>query len=137
MNELIRADGNGAITAASPARVPVNPATVYLASLAPGSRPTMRRALKVIAGVLTQGDDVHIEAMPWHRIRYEHAATVRSELAARYAYSTVNRQLSALRGVLKAAWRLGLMSAEEYRRAADVQRVTGERVVAGRAVESG
>ncbi len=97
----------------------------------------MRRALKVIAGVLTQGDDVHIEAMPWHRIRYEHAATVRSELAARYAYSTVNRQLSALRGVLKAAWRLGLMSAEEYRRAADVQRVTGERVVAGRAVESG
>lgn len=137
MNELIKTGGGGAIAVAGESTVTVNPAAVYLASLAPGSRPTMRRALEVIAGVLTQGAVHDVDAVPWHRIRFEHAAAVRSELAARYAFSTVNRQLSALRGVLKAAWRLGLMSAEEYRRAADVQRVTGERVVAGRAVEAG
>ena len=38
---------------------PENPSLVYLASLAPGSRRTMRQALDVIADILTMGECDH------------------------------------------------------------------------------
>src|SRR5262245_33969363 len=106
------------------APVPVpdrSPARVYLARLAPGSRPTMRQALAAIAGLLAPGAPV--EAVPWHRLRYPHTQAVRAALAARYAPATANKMLAALRGVLAAARRLGRLSADDYVAATDVARV--------------
>ncbi|MGH3640359.1 MAG: hypothetical protein ACRDUX_15180, partial [Mycobacterium sp.] len=54
-----------------------HPVAVYLARLAPGSRRTMRQALDVVAGLLTDG---HTDAisLPWAQLRYEHTQAVRA-----------------------------------------------------------
>lgn len=101
-----------------------HPALVYLAGLAPGSRRAMRNALNVIAEIASGGMCDHI-TMPWHKLRYEHAAAIRARLAERYSHRSVNQQLSALRQVLKQCWRLGYVDAEAYQRAADVANVKG------------
>ncbi len=118
-------------------QVDQRPSAVYLAGLARSSRRTMGQALNAMAMVLSQETDstavCHMD-VPWHLLRFQHTAALRSHLAERYSFSTANKMLSALRGVLKAAWRLGLMSAEDYQAAAAVPNVKGERAPAGRAL---
>lgn len=113
-----------------------NPALVYLASLAAGSRPTMRQALDVIARTLT-GGAVDAPGLSWSALRYQHTQAIRTALAERYAPATANRMLSALRSVLREAWRLGLMPAEDFHRAADLKPVTGSTLPAGRGLSPG
>ncbi len=110
-----------------------HPAAVYLARLAPGSRRTMRGALDTVASILTSGAADAL-TLPWHLLRYQHTAAVRAALAERYAPATANKTLAALRGVLLEAWRLGLIPADEYHRAADLPAVRGSTLPSGRAL---
>lgn len=112
-----------------------HPAAVYLATLAKSSRRPMGQALDVIAGLLTGHADRW--ACNWGAVRFQHVALVQSQLAEAYAPATTNRFLSALRGTLKAAWRLGLMSAEDYHKASSARGIRGETLPAGRDLESG
>jgi site-specific recombinase XerD len=73
--------------------------------------------------------------LPWPRLRYEHTSAVRAALVTRYAPATVNQALAALRGVLREAARLGLLSAEDLARACDLKPAKGSRLPAGRALE--
>jgi len=59
------------------------------------------------------------------------------QLMEHYKPATVNRMLCALRGVLKAAWRLGKVSRVDYQRAADVAIVTGSTLAAGHELTPG
>jgi site-specific recombinase XerD len=113
-----------------------HPALVYLAALAPGSRRTMRQSLDVVAAMLTGGRADH-QTLPWHLLRYQHTAAVRAALAEQYKPATANKVLAALRGTLKAAWRLELVEAEAYHRAADVVAVRGSSAPAGRELTPG
>lgn len=83
-----------------------NPATVYLARLAPGSRRTMRGALATVAAICVPDADPvpDPETFPWHAFRAEHAKAVRAALAERFKYTTANKTLSALRGVRRGSW---------------------------------
>lgn len=115
-----------------------NPARVYLAGLAAGSVRTMTTALTTIADVVSPG--AGLDDVPWGALRYEHVKAIRARLVEKgMAAPTVNKHLSALRQVIKTAWRLGQCSAEEYLRAVDVPNVTGEGVdqAAGRALSAG
>ncbi len=114
-----------------------HPVAAYLAGLSKRSRRTMRSALDTIAGMATDGA-ADAEAFPWHKLRFEHTAALRSALAERYQnVNTANLHLAALRGVLKACWRLGLMDGETYHRAVDVPAVKGSALPKGRSLGAG
>ncbi len=113
-----------------------HPVAVYLARLAPGSRRSQRAALETMAGILTTGR-LGIDELPWHRLGYQHTQALRAALAERFSPATANRHLAALRGVLREAWRLGLMSAEDLQRSIDLPAVRGERLPRGRALSRG
>ena len=74
------------------------------------------------------------ESLPWAGLRYQHTQAVRAKLAETRAPAGVNKILAAVRGVLREAWRLGLMDAETYERAADIKSVRGEQLPRGRAL---
>jgi site-specific recombinase XerD len=120
----------------SGARLDENPAAVYLARLTSDTgRRTQRQALDVMAGLVSGNADCL--AFRWQSLRYQHTAVIRAQLIGKYAPATCNKFMSALRGVLKESWRLGLMSAEEYQRAADLASVTGSTIPAGRELTPG
>ena len=125
------------MTVVDDGRIDQNPAVVYLLTLAPGSRPALQNGLQTIAQLLTGNEAVNFTDIPWAGLRFQHTTAVRSQLAERYAHTTANKMLSALRGVLKAAWQLGQMSAEDYHKAVSVKSVPGESLPAGRAIKSG
>jgi integrase len=111
-----------------------NPALVYLASLGPSSRRTMRGALDVMAR-LVSGGAATAETLPWHTLRRQHTAAIRAALANRYGVRTANRMLAALRGVLREAAELGLIDAESFQRASRIKTIRGKPAPAGRALE--
>lgn len=113
-----------------------HPARVYLASLAPGSRPAMKGSLQVAAELLTVGRCTW-ETMPWHLLRVQHTQALRAALADRYAAATANKMLAAVRGVLRAAWELGQLDTDAYQRAISVRAVRGETVPRGRSISKG
>jgi integrase len=110
-----------------------HPAAVYLARLAPGSRRTMASSLELLAGLLTSYKR-NMQTLDWGALRYQHTAALRSLLAELYAPATANKILAALRGVLREAWRLGQMTAEEFQRASDLPSVRGTAPPRGRAL---
>lgn len=112
-----------------------NPAAVYLAGLSQGSRRTMRGALNNVAELLT-GGQCDALTIDWSKLRFQHVALVRSELLENYAASTVNKHLSAIRGTLKAAYRLRQISGDAYRRAIDVESVKVTTEATGRMLSS-
>ncbi|MEM1451102.1 MAG: tyrosine-type recombinase/integrase [Planctomycetota bacterium] len=109
-----------------------HPVAVYLASLSASGRRTMAQALGHCAGLLS-GGAADAESLDWSRVRYQHVAALRTLLVEEgKRAATVNKELCAVRRVLRECWRLGLMTAEDYHRCADVEGVKARTVPKGR-----
>ena len=118
-----------------PTRVNEHPAGAYLISTQTRmSRSTALSALKTVARLLGEDD---IKSTPWHLIRYHQMNVVRGILAEHYAPATANKILSIVRGVLRQAWKLEMMTTDEYERAVAVPAIPGSRLPAGRALDPG
>ncbi len=124
-----------AAVARRPEDHPTDPVAVYLAGLAPSGRVTVARRLVAVARLL----GIPPEQVPWGELRAQHLIIIRARLldGGRLAPATVNLTLAALRGVARAAWRLGLLSAEELAQIRDVPPARGTRLPAGRAATGG
>lgn len=126
-----------ALATAAPLPAVSNPAAVFLARLSAGSRRTMGQALRTVAAIVA-GEGADPLAVPWHALGYGHAQAIRAAVVARYSSpASANKHLAALRGVLREAWRLGLMSEEARKRASDFALVRGSRTLRGRALSAG
>ena len=110
-----------------------DPYRSYLESLSSAeSRRTMRGCLDRIARLQTGDPDTTGAGQPWHLLRYQHTAAIRATMINQgWSAAHINKHLVALRRVLKEAWRLGNMTADEYQQATDLQAVTGHRLPAG------
>lgn len=133
-NHSLQAYEAGAALAVQP--VATSPALVYLSTLgSEGSRRVMGGHLERIARKASGG--AHgLRSFPWHMLRHEHTNAIRAELAAGYAPSTATGALAALRGTLRAAYRLELMTLEDMTRAVDLAPVKGDRPAVGRYIEA-
>lgn len=112
---LVHQPLGGAVVARSFSEHPV---VVYLAQLtSEDSVPAMKSSLGKIAALVDARATA--ESLPWHQLRFQHTQAIRAALVRSYGPRTVNRMLSALRGVMKAAWQLGQITTDDYRRAMD------------------
>jgi site-specific recombinase XerD len=116
--------------AGPPAKRSISPAEVYIQSLtSPASRRVQRSALGTVAGFF---GDHPLELTPWQQIEYRHMVKIRAVLAEHYAPATANRLLTAVRGVMKTCWRMGLISQAHYEQVRDTDPVRGSRTQKGR-----
>ncbi|MGW2150735.1 hypothetical protein ACWCOT_40945, partial [Nonomuraea bangladeshensis] len=110
----------GAVAVVAPAR---DPYLLYLGRLGSAdSRRGMRICLDHITRMLTGDplDDATVtgQGQPWHHLRYEHTAWIREQIDQMdWSPAYRNKHLAALRGVLKEAWKLGLLSTDDHQRA--------------------
>ena len=119
-----------------PIPLTLHPAAVYLSGLGEGSRRTIRYSLNTIASLLTNGD-CDADTLDWSQLRYPHTAAVRVALIDHFAPVTANKMLSALRRVLKEAYRLGLMEASDYQKAVDFPNIQAQGQLKGRSLDTG
>lgn len=113
-----------------------NIATTYLSRWPKSSDTysTMRAALDSVARALDGKDAL---SFPWEETRYDSARVVPARLAEMgLKPRSINKVLSALRGVLETAWRMGMISETEYRRI-EIPNVRGKGLPTGRALDTG
>ena len=115
------------------------PAAVYLVSKDSSvGRRGLQRSLDRAAEILTDGRTKSAFAVDWSAVRYQHVAALRAALRKQNAKpATINHVLSAIRGTIKEAWRLGLIDSDTYTRAVDVRNVSRSQLPTGRHVDAG
>ncbi|MBA7567429.1 Tyrosine recombinase XerC [subsurface metagenome] len=118
------------------------PVAAYLANLSEGSRRGQLTALRAAIAAVTDRETIEVDtsevaAWNWSSMSAAHVGAIRSKLENRHSPAYGNKILSAVAGVLKAYWRLGLLSRDDYARAIDVPRIRGESLPAGRDISAG
>ena len=91
----------------------------------------MLSSLNTIARLLTGADAMTLD---WSQLRYQHTAAIRTALSQKLAATTVNKMLVALRRVLLEAYRLDLMDANDYTKAAALKSLQVTPQLRGRAL---
>ncbi|PCH58858.1 MAG: hypothetical protein COC14_00045 [Burkholderiaceae bacterium] len=107
-----------------------NPVDTYLAGK---SNETRRKVISHMNKVAVLYDYPDYQQTPWGSIRYEHVQTLIGVLQQqRYAHTSINAVLSAIRGTVRAAMGMTLMTADDYQRIMLVKMVSGVRLPTGR-----
>ena len=106
----------------------------FLASrVSPRTKTTMRAGLDRVGRLL----GTPAEAIPWHELRFEHTDALRAALlneGSGYGRATVLVTLAALKGVLRQAFRMRLMTADDFANATTWDKLPPDNSLSGREV---
>ncbi len=112
-----------------------NPARVYLAGLAKSGR---RSVVTQLRGVAKMVGAASIDQVPWHLLKHEHVVAIRTKaLETGKSPATVNLMLAGIRGAVRTAWNMNLISAEDLARIEAVKGVKATTEPRGRRITSG
>lgn len=99
------------------------------------SRRAMRTGLCVVGSLLLQRPVLNPSEVQWHQLRYTHLQELRARMFDKYAPTSVNLYLQAVRGVIRECERLELISPKDAKNLADVTLLKADHKGAGRALE--
>ena len=112
-----------------------NPARVFLAGLAKSGRRTVDAQLRGVAKMV--GAD-SIDSVPWHLLKHEHVVAIKTKaLELGKSPATVNLMLAGIRGAVRTAWNMKLISGEDLARIESVKGVKATTEPRGRRITSG
>ena len=110
-----------------------SPAAAYLETVSTGSRRTVQQSMASLASMVA-GVDTDPMKLRWEKLSRADTVGLRSELKEKFAPATANKMLSVLRGVLRAARDMGLMTEGAFQTAASLERVKASAAVSGASV---
>jgi hypothetical protein len=140
--EVVTVHQTGSLITSGTTKLENNPAVIFLAGQVQLTRKDYQSDLNTISRLLGAEDCFTCN---WSALRYQHTQAIRTRLqeiisgrtGKFLSPATINHLLNTLRGVLKTAWRLGLMSGDDYQRAIDIDGARGETLLAGRELGRG
>lgn len=117
------------------ASIYANPVDTYLSGKSEATKRMVKSHMNKVAILFDYKDYEHT---PWASIQYEHLQTLIGVLQQqKHAHTTINAIISAVRGTVKAAMGMKLMSADDYQRIMLVKMVAGVRLPTGRMMSQG
>jgi len=112
-----------------------NPVDTYLSGKSEATKRMVKSHMNKVAILF---DYENYEQAPWSSIRYEHLQMLISVLQQqKHAHTTINAIISAVRGTVKAAMGMKLITADDYQRVMLVKMVSGVRLPTGRMMNQG
>jgi len=115
--------------------VNVNPVDTYLSGKSPATKRMVISHMNKVAILFGYPDYKHT---PWSSMRFIHVSDLTDILKdQKYAHTTINAIISAVRGTAKAAMLMNMMSYEDYGRLISVDMVKGFRLPTGRMLSQG
>lgn len=115
----------------------INPSDIYINSLkSNASRTAMASTLNCCTQILSGLDDMDAHRYNWSTLSYNDIHTILNNLTnKKYSPQTLNRYLSALKGVAKYAYKSGLISNEDHEHIKEIKGTKGSHKSKGRALE--
>ena len=112
-----------------------NPVDTYLSGKSDATKRMVKSHMNKVAVLFDYEDYDHT---PWSSIRYVHLQTLIGVLQQqKHAHTTINAIISAVRGTVRAAMGMKLMTADDYQRVMLVKMVSGVRLPTGRMMSQG
>ena len=111
-----------------------DPFTVYLDSLSPSGRRSMNSQLMGVLKLMEYNGSG--ENFPWSNLRYVHLVKLRTLLQEQgKTANTVNTTLAAIKGVIRTAFNLGEIAADDYLRCNSVKQIKSHSLPVGRSLK--
>ncbi len=112
-----------------------NPAEVYVCSL--NSQVSVKNSTSTLNTIAKLMGFDSLKTYPWHEINYVHLVELKRKLIDRGLMpNSINTYITVFKGVVREAWRLGIIDIDTYMKFKDIKRLKGNSSVKGQALSA-